>query len=108
MSKTGVHVVRNDPLWVEVNVPTGRAKALKVGQSLEARYADEEQWRAGKIIYIAPYANAGAATRQVRLELPNPEKREAGWQMFVRLPDNVAIEKPKAQVDARPVGEPAR
>lgn len=102
MSKTAVHIVRNDPLWVEVQVPTVRAKALKVGQTLETRYADEDQWRAGKIIYVAPYANAGV--RLVRLELPNPEKREAGWQMFVRLPDNLAVDKPKVQADARPVG----
>ena len=109
MSKTAIQVVRNDPLWVEVDVPTGRAKTLKMSQALEARYADEEQWRQGKVIYMAPYANAGSATRRVRLEMPNPEKREAGVQMFVRLPDvpgGGAADKGKIQADARPATEP--
>jgi cobalt-zinc-cadmium efflux system membrane fusion protein len=101
MSKTAVQVVANDPLWIEVDVPTARVKALKLGQPLQARYLDEEQWRQGKIIYMAPYADPRSATRRLRLEMPNPEKREAGVQMLVRLPDTVAGEKGRIQADAK-------
>jgi RND family efflux transporter MFP subunit len=108
MSKTTIQVVANDPLWVEVDVPTARAKALKLGQPLQSRYTDEEQWRQGKIIYMAPYADPRSNTRHLRLELPNPDKREAGVQMLVRLPETVAGDKGRIQADAAPANDPKR
>jgi hypothetical protein len=67
---------------------------------------DEPQWRQGKIIYMAPYADPRSDTRRVRLEMPNPEKREAGVIMLVRLPDTVAREKARIQADAKPADGP--
>jgi RND family efflux transporter MFP subunit len=108
LSKPAVRVVRNDPLWVEVDVPTARARALKIGQPLEAKYTDaDEQWRQGKIIYMAPFADPRSNTRRVRLEMPNPDMREAGVQMLVRLPDDRAADKGKVQADVRPVAAEA-
>jgi RND family efflux transporter MFP subunit len=103
MSKTVVQIVSNDPLWVEVDVPTTSVKALKMGQAIQIRYTDEEQWRQGKIIYMAPYADPRSDTRKIRMEMPNPEKREAGVQMYVRLPDAVGGDKARIQADAKPV-----
>jgi RND family efflux transporter MFP subunit len=106
MSKPAIQVVAIDPLWVEVDVPTARAKGLKLGQPLQTRYTDEDPWRQGKIIYMAPYADPRSNTRRLRLELPNPDKREAGVQMLVRLPETVAGDKARIQADAKPANDP--
>jgi RND family efflux transporter MFP subunit len=88
--KPSLIVVRNDPLHVEVNVPTVVANALKVGQPMQVRYVEEGKWREAKIKNFDPVANASVGETLVRLELPNPEKRRSGQQMAVKLPENVA------------------
>ena len=91
--KPSLIVVKNDPLHVEVNVPTVVANAMKVGQSMQVRYVEEGKWREAKIKNFDPVANATVGETLVRLELPNPEKRRSGQQMAVKLPENVAAAK---------------
>jgi hypothetical protein len=55
---------------------------------------------------MAPYADPRSNTRRLRMELPNPDKREAGVQMLVRLPETVAGDKARIQADAKPVNDP--
>lgn len=83
-------IVQNDPLWVEVDLPTAQVKSLKAGQTLDVRYNDEDKWNAARVIFIAPVADARSDTDKVRLEMPNPEHRNSGLQVQVRSPENVA------------------
>jgi len=91
--KPSLIVVKNDPLHVEVNIPTVVANAMKVGQTMHVRYVEENKWREAKIKNFDPVANATVGETLVRLELPNPEKRRSGQQMAVKLPENVAAAK---------------
>lgn len=85
-------VVRNDPLWIEVNVSATEASALENVSSLRVRYPAEkpEQAREAKVIFLSPTVDAASGKRLVRLELPNPEGRPSGLQMIVELPTAVA------------------
>jgi multidrug efflux pump subunit AcrA (membrane-fusion protein) len=85
-----VVVVKNDPLWIDVDyVRTPLVNALKLGEELSVRYSGETQWHKSKVIYFDPVADAGSDTRRFRLELANPQNREAGRNMDVMLPEHV-------------------
>jgi len=83
-------VVRNDPLWVEAYVPIGVAAQLKVGQKMQARYPEQEQWLEGEVNFLSPVADDRSGMRLIRLQLPNPQLRESGLNMLLRLPEQVA------------------
>ncbi len=84
-NKPAVVVVKNDPLWVEVHLPTALVGKLKQGETLRVKYPDQKQWMDATIRFFDPVADAGSGTRLVRLELPNPSGREAGWQVQVQV-----------------------
>lgn len=90
MTKPAVVVVNNTPLWVEVNVPTVKARSLQVSQSLAVKYTDEDQWQQGEILVKFPVADAGANVQRVRLQLANESRRESGIPVVVKLPDGSA------------------
>jgi len=52
---------------------------------------------AAPIGFIPPYANGGAGTQTVRVDLPNPTNRDAGQKVLVRLPDRIAQAADTAQ-----------
>ena len=88
-------VVKNDPLWVEMNVAADRAEKLSMGQPLQVRYRaapgeKPEGWQTARISFFPPHADAASGTELVRLTLPNPTGRRSGLSMEVRLPDDVA------------------
>jgi RND family efflux transporter MFP subunit len=86
-----VWVVKNDPLTVEIrDLPARQAGRLNKDDKLMVRYPDEETWREAKVVYRAPVVDAASDTQLVKLELPNPKGREAGLQIQVQLPPNVA------------------
>ncbi len=89
-SKPAVFVVRNDPLWVNANLPTAQAAALQVGDSLDVTYVDVGQTVSGKVIFLSPVADAASDTRRVKLEVPNPEGRPSGLNVSVSPPSGVA------------------
>jgi RND family efflux transporter MFP subunit len=82
-------VVKNDPLWVELFLPTAQSSKLKVGQQLEVRYPSEDKWQPAKVIYKSPVADPSSDTQKMRLELPNPSMTDTGLQVVVRLPAGV-------------------
>lgn len=93
LTKSVLQVVKNDPLWVEVDVNSSKAKMLSQNQTLKVRYRDENDWMQAQIIFLTPYADAGSDTRKVRLQMPNPKHREAGLPVVVQLPENIASAK---------------
>jgi RND family efflux transporter MFP subunit len=82
-------VVRNDPLWVEVHLPTSQSQQLHLGETMQVQYAGDKDWQTGKINFIRPQADAASDTQEVRVEVPNPTGRDSGLQMQVKLPDSI-------------------
>ena len=85
-------LVQNDRLYVEVDIPAGVVKKLQLKQPLQVRYRDEEdnKWREASIHFIRPEADPQSNFEHVQLEIPNPEGRRSGLQVFVKVPDNLA------------------
>jgi RND family efflux transporter MFP subunit len=83
-------IVQNDPLWVEMRLPSAQAAALKKGQTMDVRYNSGDKWRQGTIIFFNPVVDAASDTRIVRLEVPNPDQMPSGLHLTVRLPADVA------------------
>jgi len=85
--KTAIVVVKNDPLWVEVFIPSPVALKLKKDQELKVIYTDlQEPPRTAKVIFLDPVADAAGKTQLVRLEMPNPEGKPAGLPVQVIVP----------------------
>jgi len=90
LSRPAMQVVKVDELHVEVDIQSSKCKNLKVGDTLQVRYTDDEKWLPAKISFMTMYANASSGTRKIRLELKNEANREAGLPVYVKLPDNLA------------------
>jgi multidrug resistance efflux pump len=91
-------VVQNDPLWVEIRgLTTMQVSTLKVGDKLQVRYLNDaaDKWHEAAISYITPVADAGADRQLVRLEMPNPENRDAGLRMELKLTKGLQDTAPK-------------
>lgn len=88
-SKPAITLVSNEPLWVEMYLPTRQAQQLKADQKINVGY-DRTNWESAKVIFIDPVADAASDTQMVRLELANPSGKSAGLQMNVQLPAEVA------------------
>lgn len=84
-----VTVVKNDSVWINVFIPTATALKLKLGDSLAVRYKDSGEEAKGKVIHLAPVADAASDTRLVRVEVPNPKGLPAGLAVTVSV-DSVA------------------
>ena len=82
-----ITIVKNDPLWVEMHLPTQQALKLQPNQVLQVRYADKAEWQPAKVILLDPQADAASDTERVRLELSNPTQQVSGLQVQVKLPD---------------------
>jgi RND family efflux transporter MFP subunit len=85
-----VTVLKNDPLWVEVHLPSSQSQKLDKNASLLVKHDKDDQGTTAKIIFMAPEVDAASDTQLVRLELPNPKNRRSGLQVTVVLPENVA------------------
>lgn len=82
-----IQIVKNQPLFVEVDLPIASAKNLKLNQKLDVKYTDETKWREAELIFFNPVANAAAATQRVRLRMDNPENFRSGYQVDVTPTD---------------------
>ena len=99
--KPAIRIVRNDPLWIDVNFPAEQAAKLKPGQTLQVRYTTEtNKWMPADVLFLQPMVRGGSQTRVVRLVMPNPEDRPSGLEVYVKLPDAVASARPQARAGA--------
>ncbi|HWE03200.1 MAG TPA: efflux RND transporter periplasmic adaptor subunit [Tepidisphaeraceae bacterium] len=87
-------IVLNEPLYVEVDVPIGIAGSLALKQKIDVRYAGDQPWLSGELIYFNPVANAAAGTQRIRLQLDNPNHMRSGLQVEVKLGEKVAVAHP--------------
>ena len=86
--KPAIRIVKNDPLWIDVNFPAAAAAKLKAGQPVQLRYATEENnWMVANVLSLQPLVRSGSQTRMVRLMMPNPENVTPGLEVQVKLPD---------------------
>ncbi|MGD0461411.1 MAG: efflux RND transporter periplasmic adaptor subunit [Tepidisphaeraceae bacterium] len=84
-----VTLVTNNPLWVEVKVPSLQAQKLKQGNIASVAYQNEsDKWLTATIIYLDPEVDAASDKQTIRLELNNDQNRPAGLWVNVRLPSD--------------------
>jgi RND family efflux transporter MFP subunit len=79
-------LVNNDPLNIEVWIPSEISTSLKLGQMLEVQDSRGRAAGKGTIIFLDPVVDASADRQRVRLELPNPLGKPAGLQVEVIVP----------------------
>jgi multidrug efflux pump subunit AcrA (membrane-fusion protein) len=87
-----VVIVTNDPLYIESRDLTTRQVAkLKIGDKLQVRYDNDSdgQWHEAEIWFIAPVATTSSDTQLIKLTMPNPEKRDTGMKVMIKLPQEV-------------------
>jgi len=77
-----VKIVKLDPLRMEVPVPILKARSLKVDDSATITLEDGSQ-HTGKVVVIPRVGDAASDTLLVRVEMPNPQKSEAGQTVHV-------------------------
>ena len=99
--KPAIRVVKNDPLWIDVNFSAEQAAKLKPGQKLQVRYVSEqEKWNTAEVLFLNPVVQKGSQTRNVRLVMPNPDDRPAGLEVTVKLPDAISAAGREPQAGA--------
>ena len=94
-----VTLVKNDPLYVEVDLPAEVVKQLKLKDTLNVQYVDEKggnKWELAAVHFIKPEADPASNFNHVQLEMPNADHRSSGLQVMVRLPDRIAVGNPNA------------
>lgn len=85
--RPSVIIVQTNPLNVEIKSLTSQqVRALKLGQEVQVRYADEDTWYPATVKFISPTVDPRSDTQLVKLDLPNPDGRYAGLKVQVRLP----------------------
>lgn len=78
-------VVKNDPLWVRVNLKSKDALGLAVDDTVKVKYEDETAWTDAKVIFLNPRVDAASGKREVRLEMPNQAGKPSGLEVQVML-----------------------
>ena len=84
-----IRVVTLDPLHVEViNAPAAQVMKLRVGDSVQVRYAGEDQWQEARVIFINPIGDPTGEPGKLsfKADLPNPNGYPAGLRVEVQLP----------------------
>lgn len=96
--KPSIVVVQNDPCFVVIReLLTWQVAQIKVGDTLMVKYKDETEWRPAKIVYKTPFADASSDIQVIKLEFPNPQHRDTGLPIDVKLPANL-LQRPGAEL----------
>jgi RND family efflux transporter MFP subunit len=81
-----VTLVTNNPLWVDVPVPSAEALKVKLGDKVQVAYQVEpDKWLTGTVIKLNPEVDAASNNQIVRLELANDDNKPSGLWMNVKL-----------------------
>ncbi len=86
-TKPCLTLVKNDILWIQVNMSIKKAQKLKMGQIVLVRYPGEKGTQEAKFWYRAPIANPGSDTQLVKFEMTNPNGMDSGLPIFVKIVD---------------------
>lgn len=97
--KPAIIVVQKDPIHVVIrSLRTAQVAKLEMGESLDVKYMDETEWHSAKVIYKTPFADASSDFQIVWLEMPNPQLRDAGLPIQVKLPAKLLSAQGAARV----------
>jgi RND family efflux transporter MFP subunit len=110
-----IRVVKTDPLWVDVPVPVGQVRAMKLALGGKAEVAfpiagegQENRTVMGKIIHIAAMADSASETKTVRVEVPYEGSAPAGERVKVSFQapagSGGAMEKAEVPLSKKPPG----
>lgn len=84
-----LRVVKIEPLWIDVPVPTQQTLARKLAPGDEAWVLLDTPGGgylgSGEVIEISPVADFASGTRRVRVELPNPGRLPPGLRCWTRF-----------------------
>jgi multidrug efflux pump subunit AcrA (membrane-fusion protein) len=85
-----VVLVVRDPLHVEIrDLSRSQTRHFKLGQELQVRYDENDEWKPARIIYLAE-VDPASDTQLVRLEMSNPQDQVSGQRVQVKLPEELA------------------
>jgi RND family efflux transporter MFP subunit len=93
-TKPVMTIIQNDPLYVEVEMPTAVVRNIHQQQRMDLRYIGDDKWQQAEVIFIAPEADARSDRQKVRLQLANTDNRQSGLQVQVKAPEAVATVTP--------------
>jgi multidrug efflux pump subunit AcrA (membrane-fusion protein) len=104
--RPSIIVVKNDPMWVVINLPNEMAAKLKKGDVMDVRYDyspaggkpkfdQNDPWQKATVDFLSPTADASAFKRLVRLTMPNPNRMASGYKVAVRLPEKLVTASTK-------------
>jgi RND family efflux transporter MFP subunit len=85
--KPAITLVRNDPLLVEIFIPSAISLKLKLGQELDVVYEGEKTVEKAKIDYLSPIVDSTSDKQTVRLALPNTAGKPSGLRVWVSIPE---------------------
>jgi len=88
-TRESILIVQNNPLKIEVQVPSLASTQIKVKDTLKVSY-DQKTWIDAEVSMLAPRADAGSGMRMVQLKMPNPDAAPSGLQIFVDLRQKLA------------------
>lgn len=84
--KPAITVVKNDPLWIDVSIPTAISLTLRKDQELDVTYDGDTKVQKAKILSLNPVVDSTVNEQIVHLELPNPTNSPAGRWVWVQMP----------------------
>lgn len=86
-SEDAVRVVALNPLWVETDAPLARFGDLSPGREVKVIFPDG--WETGgRLVFRGAVADSASETVRVRLEVDNPQGRQAGERVLLSIPEN--------------------
>jgi len=95
-----IHLVKIDPMWLDVPVPLLHSAPLALGQTAIVTFPGQqlEGFENGRIIHVSSVADAASDTLRIRIEVANPEGRPAGERVIVGFPqvpvEDVGMDSP--------------
>jgi len=83
------HIVRIDPLWMDVAVPVRLGLLVEPGSVAVIHWRDvlDEAPTEGRVLWVSAVADAASSSIIARLEIDNPQRRPAGLHALVQFPE---------------------
>lgn len=99
---TVITLVNTDQLHIDITVPPGTARAMRVGDpaTIEWQNIEAAPSTNGRIIFIPATGDPSVRQVAVRIEVPNPDRLPSGLHAFVSFPEpNRTTNDPAATSD---------
>jgi len=83
------HIVRIDPLWMDVAIPVRLGLLVEAGSIAVIHWRDVpgETPTEGRVLWVSAVADAASSSIVARVEIDNPKHRPAGLHALVQFPE---------------------